>query len=124
VRTRDLKVGDVLTTIKGRKFRVTSELVRDKGVGIQSEASGERQTIFQEELSLAWKSVERGGSVIWGREQVRTAKDPKTKIEAFFAGDEIEKIQAAADRENRSRSAMIRELVLEALAKREEAARG
>lgn len=66
MRTRDLKVGDVLTTIKGRKFRVTSELVRDKGVGIQSEASGERQTIFQEELSLAWKSVERGGSVIWG----------------------------------------------------------
>lgn len=55
---------------------------------------------------------------------MRAAKDPKTKIEAFFAGDEIEKIQAAADRENRSRSAMIRELVLEALAKREEAARG
>lgn len=55
---------------------------------------------------------------------MRTAKDPKTKIEAFFTAEEIEKIQRQADRENRSRSAMIRELVVEALAKREEAARG
>lgn len=46
---------------------------------------------------------------------MRTSKDPKTKIEAFFTAEEIAKIQDEADRENRSRSAMIRELVVEAL---------
>lgn len=66
MKIRDLRSGDILTNMKGRRYRVTSELVRDKGVGVQSETTGERQTIFQEELSLAWKSVERAGVVIWG----------------------------------------------------------
>jgi len=48
----------------------------------------------------------------------KAAKDPKTKIESFFTTEEINKIQAHADRENRSRSAMIREFVLEAITKR------
>jgi len=67
MKTRDLKVGDILTTYFERRYRVTLGHIRNQGVGIQSVESGERRTIFHDDLPVAWRSVERAGAVIWER---------------------------------------------------------
>ena len=48
--------------------------------------------------------------------------NPKAKVEAFFSPEEIASIEKIAAAENRSRSAMIRELVLQAIEIRKERA--
>lgn len=62
--TRDLNVGDVLINIKGQRFIVKSSFSRDRGIEVQHQLTGNRHTIFQEQLSLAWRYVERDGVTI------------------------------------------------------------
>ena len=57
--TSKLKCGDVLTTLKGYKWKTTTDFSSSRGIGMKNLATGEKQTLFQETLSMVWAKVER-----------------------------------------------------------------